>query len=101
VLKNLAEQAPGMVEAFVGQLHALHERVGLQPLALKPVRRRKGAITGWTPALAEGDEVPPPAVADPGQEQATAPCQSLNSSMQNPSSVGQPTYWATALPPGS
>jgi hypothetical protein len=43
MLKHLAEHAPGLAEPFVSQLHVLHERVGLQPLTLKPVRRRRAA----------------------------------------------------------
>jgi hypothetical protein len=42
-LNHLAEHAPGLAEPFVSQLRALHERVGLQPLTLKPARRRRGA----------------------------------------------------------
>jgi hypothetical protein len=37
VLKNLAGQGTGRVgDAFLAQLAALHERLGLAPLALKP-----------------------------------------------------------------
>jgi hypothetical protein len=38
VLKCLSEHGGAAVaEGFVGQLHALHERVGLRPLSLKPL----------------------------------------------------------------
>jgi hypothetical protein len=43
MLKHLAEHGgAGVAESFVGQLRALHERVGLQPLNLKPVSPSAG-----------------------------------------------------------
>jgi hypothetical protein len=37
MLKHLSEHAPCMIEAFVGHLHVLHERLGLLRLNLKPL----------------------------------------------------------------
>src|SRR4051812_17798839 len=36
VLKVLAESAPAVADALVARLHALHGRLGLRPLDLKP-----------------------------------------------------------------
>jgi hypothetical protein len=49
MLKHLRDYGgPGVADAFVAQLHALHERLGLPPLSLKPApptgrRQRKAA----------------------------------------------------------
>jgi hypothetical protein len=48
MLKHLSEHATGVTEPLVAHLHALHERLGLGPLNLKPAspvatRRRKAA----------------------------------------------------------